>query len=211
MKKIWFLYKIYDVKTLDDVIEFHGHVCPGLAMGYRVSMFALKELGERAEDEEVVAIVENDSCAVDAVQVMLGCTFGKGNLIFRDYGKQVYTFVKRQTGEAVRVSVKWVSPDETEEEKAAWERYMEGDHSEAILRIVHSRKSKKTEAILKARDEELFDVTRLKMHVPKETKIYPSARCAICGEKVMEPKTRIKDGKVICIPCFKGSAAPAEL
>jgi len=61
--------------------------CPGLPGSLR----ALKELKGRAEDEELVAVVENNLCAVDAVQVMTGCTFGKGNLIFRDYGKQVYT------------------------------------------------------------------------------------------------------------------------
>lgn len=44
--------------------------------------------GGRDIDEEMVAIVENDSCAVDAIQVLTGCTLGKGNLIFRDYGKQ---------------------------------------------------------------------------------------------------------------------------
>ena len=39
-----------------------------------------------AADEEIVAIVENDACGVDALQCVTGCTFGKGNLIFRDYG-----------------------------------------------------------------------------------------------------------------------------
>ncbi|NOZ25951.1 MAG: formylmethanofuran dehydrogenase, partial [Nitrospirae bacterium] len=72
--------------TFEDAVRFHGHVCPGLALGYRVSDLVLRELGPRSEDEELVAIVENNSCAVDAIQVMTGCTFGKGNLIFRDYG-----------------------------------------------------------------------------------------------------------------------------
>ena len=66
------------MKSYDDIVTFHGHSCPGLALGYRVSRRALKELGNRSADEEVVAIVENNSCAVDAVQVMTGCTFGKG-------------------------------------------------------------------------------------------------------------------------------------
>ena len=39
---------IYRMKTIDDVAEFHGHVCPGLALGYRVSVAALNALGERA-------------------------------------------------------------------------------------------------------------------------------------------------------------------
>ncbi|PIV44001.1 MAG: hypothetical protein COS27_03285, partial [Nitrospirae bacterium CG02_land_8_20_14_3_00_41_53] len=32
---------------------------------------------------------------------------------------------------------------------------------------------------------------------------YPSLRCALCGEKMMEPRARIKDGKIVCIPCFE--------
>lgn len=42
----------------------------------RANMEALKSL--RAEDEEIVAIVENDACGVDDLQCVTGCTFGKG-------------------------------------------------------------------------------------------------------------------------------------
>ncbi len=192
------------MKTLDEVSEFHGHMCPGLAIGYRVAQMALKEMGPRAADEELVAIVENDSCAVDAVQVMTGCTFGKGNLIFRDYGKQVYTFIKRPSGDALRVSVEWVAPEETEEEKEAWARYMKGDRTGDTLSVVHKRKSRKIEAVLNAGEEELFKVTREKVELPPEARIFPSVRCGLCGEKVMEPRTREKDGKTVCIPCFEG-------
>lgn len=189
------------MKTLDGIVEFHGHICPGLVLGYRVSMIALKEFDERAEDEELVAIVENNSCAVDAVQVMTGCTFGKGNLIFKDYGKQVYTFIKRPSGDGLRIAIIWESPPETEEEKKMWEKYMIGDRSDEVIRAVHDRKSRKIEAVLNAKDEELFNIRKEKMDLPEEAEIYPSLRCAICGEKVMEPRARIKNGKIICIPC----------
>ncbi len=195
------------MKTLDEVVEFHGHMCPGLAIGYRVSELALRELGPRAGDEEVVAVVENDSCAVDAVQLMTGCTFGKGNLVFRDYGKQVYTFVKRPSGEALRISVEWISPEETEEEKGAWDRYMKGDRSEEVLRVVHDRKSKKIRAVLDAADHELFRLSRPRVELPREARIYPSVRCGLCGEKVMEPRARLRDGKTVCLPCFGGETA----
>lgn len=191
------------MKSLEDVVRFHGHICPGLVLGCRVSMLALKELGERAQDEELVAIVENNSCAVDAVQEITGCTFGKGNLIFKDYGKQVYTFIKRPSGEGIRISVLWESPAETEEEKKMWERYMKGDHSDEVLKVVHARKSRKIQAILHAKDEELFNIKKGKMKLPQEAEIYPSIKCAICGEKVMEPRARVKDGKIVCIPCFE--------
>ena len=200
------------MKTYEDVIRFHGHSCPGLALGYRAGLRALKELGleEGSSDEEIVAIVENDSCAVDAIQVLTGCTFGKGNLLFRDYGKQVYTFVRRPSGEGVRISIDFVSPEESEEEKEAWRRYMEGDRSEEVLKVVHSRKAKRLKAILDASDDELMKVKRVRVELPPEAEIYPSVRCELCGEKVAEPKARLKDGKVVCIPCA-GSKFPLSI
>jgi formylmethanofuran dehydrogenase subunit E len=189
--------------NFNNVIDFHGHVCPGLALGYRVSLCALKHLGKRAKDEELIAIVENNSCAVDAVQVITGCTFGKGNLIFKDYGKQVYTFIKRPSGDSIRISVLWKAPEETKEHRNIWDRYIKGDHSDKITKIVHSIKSRKIDLILKANDKELFKITKGKIEIPEEAKIYPSIRCELCREKVMEPRARIKKRKIVCIPCFE--------
>lgn len=189
--------------SFDDVIAFHGHACPGLALGYRVSLVALKEYEGRASDEELVAIVENDACPVDAVQVMTGCTFGKGNLIFKDHGKQVYTFFERPYPEALRISIKWVSPEETAHEKDMWDRYKKGETSEDVLKVVHGRESRKIRSILDAEDNDLFDIQKINIDVPEKAKIYPSVRCHVCGEKVMETRARIKDGKIICIPCLE--------
>jgi formylmethanofuran dehydrogenase subunit E len=69
----------------------------------------------RSEDEEIVAIVENDACYVDAVQVLTGCTFGKGNFIYKDNGKMVLTLLSRKTGQGIRVAMRpgAFAPDET--------------------------------------------------------------------------------------------------
>ena len=75
-------------EDLKKCVEFHGHLCPGLIYGYMVSKAAMDLLQlSRSRDEEVVAISENDSCAVDALQILLGTSIGKGNLILKDYGK----------------------------------------------------------------------------------------------------------------------------
>jgi formylmethanofuran dehydrogenase subunit E len=52
--------------------------------------------------------VENNSCSVDAIQEILGCTFGKGNLIYKDRGKQVFTIYSRGNGKgnALRIYFK---------------------------------------------------------------------------------------------------------
>ena len=103
-----------------EVVRFHGHLCPGVTLGYCASKIALRELYVgRDVDEHLVAIVENDACGVDAIQAVTGCTLGKGNLIFRDYGKHVYTFINRATKDAVRISLKERKSDDDPEQKAS--------------------------------------------------------------------------------------------
>ncbi len=69
-------------------ISFHGHTCMGVTIGYLAAQLALEQLKTiRSIDEELVAIVETDACCCDAIQVLTGCTFGKGNFFYRDYGK----------------------------------------------------------------------------------------------------------------------------
>ena len=49
-----------DQETVEKVAGFHGHMCPGLAMGIRAAEIALRDIGSHSKDEEVVAVVETD-------------------------------------------------------------------------------------------------------------------------------------------------------
>ena len=172
-------------KEFQEVVGFHGHACPGLAFGYRATMLALRELDvDRSGDEELVAIVENNSCAVDAIQFLAGCTFGKGNLIFKDHGKQVYTFIKRATGEAVRVAVIWQPPGESSETEEGWRKFMSGDRGPDVMDLVKASKAAKMEAILAENDVALFELSRPKIELPPPATIYKTLVCKQCGEKV---------------------------
>jgi len=186
---------------LRDVIQFHGHLCPGLALGYRVAKAALRELdAERPQDEELVAVVENDSCAVDAVQFVTGCTFGKGNFIFRDHGKHVYTFYNRRTGKGVRISEDFRGFESDPQYPELKKRQ---DNGEDVSQEMASFRMEKAAAILKAEEKELLSITPATALAPEEAKIRKSVRCASCGEKFMESRGRMKDGKLLCIPCFE--------
>ncbi len=186
---------------LRDVIQFHGHLCPGLALGYRVAKAAMRELkSERPQDEEVVAVVENDSCAVDAVQFITGATFGKGNLIFRDYGKHVYTFYSRRTGAGVRISEDYRGFDKDNRFQAIKERQQRGEDVSAEMTVY---KMEKAGAILAAGEQEIMKITTISGPLPEKAIIRGSIRCSQCGEKLMETRSRMKDGAVVCIPCFE--------
>lgn len=158
--------------------EFHGHYCPGLAIGYRVAQTAMKKLGiSRDSDEQLIAIVENDSCAIDAIQVITGCTVGKGNMIIKNTGKQVYLIAKRNDSKAIRISVKYndQKTDVNKEERIA--------------------------QIMNASAEEIFNISELEFELPSKARIFKSIQCSKCGEGVAEPKARVKDGQIVCPEC----------
>lgn len=186
---------------LRDTIQFHGHLCPGLALGYRVAKAALRELhADRPHDEELVAVVENDSCAADAVQFITGCTFGKGNLIFRDYGKHVYTFYNRRTGQGIRVSEDFRG---FENDQRFSELKKRQERGEDVSRERQDYMMEKAAAILQADEKEIMTIARITTPPPREARIRGSARCSVCGEKFMESRGRVKNGKIVCIPCFE--------
>ena len=162
---------------LTPVIAFHGHLCPGLLIGWRASRMAMKLLNlSRDVDEEIAAIVENDACGVDAVQAVLGCTFGKGNFIFRDYGKHAYPVFRHSDGSGVRLVYR--SPESE------------------LSRDEHTRR------LLTESDEVLFDVKKPEEAIPQRARIHDSENCSVCGEKVMVTRLETRaDGRKVCVPC----------
>jgi len=186
---------------LRETIQFHGHLCPGLALGYRVAKAALRELNaERPQDEELVAVVENDSCAADAIQFITGATFGKGNLIFRDYGKHVYTFFNRRTGTGVRIAEDFRGFENDSRYGELKKRQQEG---EDVSREMTEFKMDKVAAILRADDKDFLKIEPASTPLPSSARIRASVRCALCGERFMESRARVTGGKIVCIACFE--------
>jgi formylmethanofuran dehydrogenase subunit E len=95
-----------EAEIIERAVGFHGHMCPGLAMGLRVAELAVAEFGRHSPENELLAVVETDMCPVDAIQLLTGCTFGRGNLLHLDYGKNVFSFVRPADGKARRIVVR---------------------------------------------------------------------------------------------------------
>lgn len=192
----------YDREEWQRVVDFHGHVCPGLAQGFRASKAALRALQvPRAEDEELVAIVENDACGVDAVQVLTGCTLGKGNLIFRDYGKQVFIFARRGQEKGIRVYVHG-GREAPDPEYLALRNKIDGgvateEDKERFYRLHYQR----IEDLLTRPEEEILVLQEVEVQLPEKARIFASIECAECGEKVAEIRARVKNGKPVCLAC----------
>lgn len=162
----------------DKAAAFHGHVCGGLTIGYQAAIYAIKLLDlDFSEDEEVVCITENDACGVDAIQVVLGCSVGKGNLLFHMRGKQAFSFYNRKTGKSVRLVLKPRPHEMTREESFAY--YQE------------------------CQPEDMFDVKETTIKLPEEARIFNSAPCECCGEVTGEKWLRLSGGKKVCLDCYQ--------
>jgi formylmethanofuran dehydrogenase subunit E len=193
---------------LHRLLEFsgllHGHFCPGSAMGVKAAARAVRELGVKSTGmEEVIAIVETNSCFADGVQLVTGCSFGNNGLVYRDFGKTALTLARRD-GSAVRVAARADGNvlDRYPEAAALFQKVVKERRGtaeeDARLRLIWIEVSF---AVLDLPDDELFEVDRLKIEVPAYARISGSARCSVCGENVMEPRARLKDGRPVCLPC----------
>ena len=192
--------------------SFHGHWCPGLAIGIRAAEWALKEMG-KSPDEEIVAVVETDMCSVDAIQYLIGCTFGKGNLIHKDYGKNAFTFYRRRDGKALRLVMRPYGL------RTADSSTTSGDAS-ALLGKLHKKLLNEglieeeqklwqetrraiSKRIMESSLEDLFEVKTPSDTLPGKARILASLICDVCKEAVMETRTRRFCDQVLCIPCFE--------
>ena len=164
---------------MNKAVVFHGHSCPGLAIGVQAANYILEHGNDFSIDEELVAVVENDNCSVDALQALLGTTFGKGNLIFKDYGKHVYTLYHRQSKTGVRVVF----------------------NADKVPDNIKRDRNHFINWLLTSPEHEVVSLNEVQIEEPEPAKIIDSMKCEFCGEIVMETRTQKLNGKRACIPC----------
>lgn len=162
----------------DKCVDFHGHQCGGLTIGYKAALYAIELLQlSFSDDEQVVCIAENDACGVDAVQVILGCSVGKGNLLFHMTGKQAFSFYKRSSGQSVRLVLR---------DKPA-----------------HISKGESFAYYQQLAPKDMFDVKETKLPLPEEARHFTSYTCDCCGETTASNWMRIDGDKKYCLDCYQ--------
>ena len=166
------------MKTWQDCVAFHGHECGGLTIGYKASLYAIELLNlEFSADEQVVCIAENDACGIDGIQVMLGCSIGKGNLLFHMRGKQAFSFYNRKNGKSVRLVLKPRPEGMTKAESFAYYQ--------------------------NCKPEEMFDVKETTIALPAKARMFDSYICDCCGEVTGANWIRLAEGKKLCLDCYE--------
>ncbi len=195
-----------DLKELLEIgVKFHGHKCPAMPMGLRAAMAAMNVLSvERSKDKELFVIAETGKghaagCFLDGIMTATGCTYGKSNIEKRYFNKMAFTLIDRQTGRAVRVSLK---PDFFEKALASpfVQQRKEGVPPQDIAKEITDPLVERILSIDESAFLDIGEVHRFAIH--KDKGIFTAKRCAACGELTFADKLRVTaDNRLVCIPC----------
>jgi formylmethanofuran dehydrogenase subunit E len=167
---------------------FHGHVCPGIVLGTRLTIAGMRELGmdPMKSQHNLIVYIEIDRCGSDAVQAITGCSLGHRSLKHKDFGKFAASFVDLETKKAVRVSVH-------EKKRAEHDKL---DQKEVI------------KILGECPEEEILKIERVKIDVPDDDiPGFPHGKaiCSICNEQVMDNRHILAGGKPVCKNCGTAS------
>ncbi len=192
--------------THPDVVRFHGHECPGASLGARIADAAVRRLGRHAPGNELIAIGEIDSCALDAVQVVTGCTFGKRNLVHRDHGKNVFTFWRKADGAAVRVSARPGSDAYRDERTWDLAEKVEAKTADEAEKALFARlQAERIERILAVDEDALLIIEDVSDRAPAVKALRPHEACEECGDQTSVSVLHNHRGRMLCPPCHLGA------
>ena len=193
-------------------LYFHGHLCLGMPLGLRAGLLARRKLGvKRAKDKELFLLAETGTnhamaCFLDGLMIATGCTCGKGNVQKLDYGKLAFTLINQKNKMQIRISVKPEFILQALKTSSFIAKRKRGIRPQDVeLKVIETEVNK----ILNLPEEDLFIVGSVHPHEYKAAydtfEAYP---CEQCGEVVYANWIRIKEGRLLCIPCSKYEINP---
>ncbi|MBI3805681.1 MAG: hypothetical protein HY282_18170 [Nitrospirae bacterium] len=185
-------------------VDFHRHLCLDIAVGYRAAKLLMREMGDQMKNmKELVALVGNETCALDAIQEITGCTFGKRNLYLTNVGKPVYILQNTKSGKAVRAYCTYwdtfdhgllrklrkeaTGPDATAAQKEAFQKLTDDKINE----------------ILTAAESVLFKIDHVTLPPPPKSGKYDAEACGECGEQTNVALLKAQGGKKLCKECLQ--------
>jgi formylmethanofuran dehydrogenase subunit E len=185
--------------------QLHGHKCPAMPLGLRAGAAAMNKLDvERAKDGQLVALLELGEghcahCFADGVQMITGCTFGKGNLQQLGYGKFGLTLVDRATGRSVRVVPRAEAQGATKQTPFFKEYREKGIPASQVPEDVVEPL---IDQVMGAPEEKLLKIGDIEpRELPKPAESFASFVCETCGDMVVEKYGRVVGDRRVCIPC----------
>ncbi|MFB6319853.1 FmdE family protein [Saccharicrinis sp. FJH54] len=185
--------------------KFHGHKCPAMPNGLRVGSAAMNALGvERTGDSALHAILDLGdnhcaTCFADGIQVITGCTFGKGNIEKTHRGKWALTLIDKKTNRAVRVTP-------TAEAMMANKRttFFKDYREKGVppTQVPDEVVEPLVVKVMNAPEDKMMKISEVFEYEWKQpVHSFNSFVCEECGEMTVMEYGRVKGDKKVCMVC----------
>jgi formylmethanofuran dehydrogenase subunit E len=168
----------------------HSHLCPRQVLGVRMGLAGLAAIGLDAPMPHKAALVfvESDGCFADGIEVATGATVGHRTLRVVDHGKIAATFANVETGLSIRLAPRL----------------------DVRLRAREYAPEIKKKYYAQLKGYQVMPETEL--FTFQEVVLAPSlgliisrpglrAKCANCGEEIINERQVFVDGKILCRTC----------
>ena len=185
--------------TLKSVVDFHGHLCPELVIGGRVCEYAQKFL----PDGNISLLAENCTSAIDAIQVLLGVTFGNQRLKVFDFGRHNYTFLLKDKKKGIRLSLKKLRYGDEDEYRKLWEKITKSEATFNDVVDYQRLLDNRIRVLFELNFGDMFDVEEVeyKEVFTELPTLYHT--CHGCHHEVLIDRAVEYHDDIYCIPCFQ--------
>ncbi|MFP4655659.1 MAG: FmdE family protein [Methanohalobium sp.] len=119
------------------------------------------------------------------------------------YGKHVYTFIKRGDSKGLRIALKPQSDPVDERHLEIFKKLQENSATDEEVNEFRNLHELKTNNILEAPENELFDIEDVSIEPPQKAQIFETVVCDECGEGVMSSRVTTNNNQNVCLPCSK--------
>jgi len=194
-------------KYLDIGFQFHGHKCPAMPLGLKAGSIAMNKLDvERSQAGELYTILDLGdfhcaTCFADGVQVITGCTYGKGNISRSHKGKFSLTLIDQKNRKGVKVtpSGKWLK-------QAFQSEFMELRKKGIPPQEISSEIADPLiEKVLNISDDNFSVEIIPDINIKVPPHIWEKDLCEECGELTVAEYGHYLDGKFLCKDCAEMS------
>ena len=177
---------------------------PDLVIGAKLSEYIQQLVSETSGMNVSISILaQNCTSAIDAIQILLGATFGNQRLQVMDFGKHVYSLVINDTGTSFMFSLKQQEYGDEDEFDSLEQKIV---NSEITL-----REAVRFQKLMDGRIEKLISMTTDELFCFEEIKngqlfyevpsIYLT--CSQCRQQVLKNRSVDYHNKTYCMSCFQ--------
>ena len=113
-----------------EVVKFHGHECPGLAIGIRACEAIISKMNIKPKEDKIICITENNTCPVDGIKYVFGCDYDKKNLFYKESDELAFNIFNASNNDSLRIIYKGKNNTDT---KDGYMKYILSAHIDELF------------------------------------------------------------------------------